>query len=555
MAEPAIEGNRVRFAYTGLDGVLRVSDVRFAPAWRLSADRAVLELHLEPGEHAQTSWFVGCQVGERQAAATDFDAALGAVRLARRHSVESFPEITSNNEYFDSWIAGSLRDIAMLCAPRPTGPYVYAGIPWFATMFGRDGLLTAFETLAFAPALAAGTLRGLAAAQGSGFDPRRDEEPGKILHEVRSGEMAATGEVPFGRYYGSVDSTPLFLCLLGAYADRTGDLALVQELWPAALAAMECIERNLDARGYLAYERRTAKGLVNQGWKDSHDSISHADGRLAEPPIALCEVQAYVYAARIALAALGRRLGRTAEAEGWSVQAAKLRERFERDFWMPEERCYALALDRDGAPCRVVTSNAGHCLTAGIATQERAADVVARLMRDDCFCGWGVRTLSERARRFNPISYHNGSIWPHDNALLAAGFARYGFGRRAADLMNGLFDASVRLDERRLPELFCGFPRSQCGQPVPYPVACRPQAWAAGSAFLLLQAVLGLNLDAWKHRVTFSGTVLPEGVDYIDIRRLRLNESSVDVRVRRGGRASSVEILERTGELEVIVRK
>jgi glycogen debranching enzyme len=422
-------------------------------------------------------------------------------------------------------------------------------------MFGRDGILTAFETLTFSPSLAAGTLRALAALQGRIHDPIRDEEAGKILHEMRAGEMAATGEVPFGRYYGSVDSTPLFLCLLGAYADRTADLALVNELWPAATAAMEWIERSLDARGYLTYERRTPKGLVNQGWKDSHDSISHADGRLAEPPIALSEVQGYVYGARTALASLSQRLGRAAEAESWTARAATLCESFERDFWMAEENCYALALDRDGQPCRVVSTNAGHCLASGIATRERAAEVVARLMRDDCFCGWGVRTLSAGARRFNPISYHNGSVWPHDNAILAAGFARYGFGRRAADIMDGLFAASVRLDERRLPELFCGFSRSQCADPVPYPVACRPQAWAAGSVFLLLRAVLGLNVDAWKRRVTFSAAVLPDGIDYIDIRGLRVNDASLDLRIRRGGRAASVEVLERSGEIDVIVRK
>jgi glycogen debranching enzyme len=387
------------------------------------------------------------------------------------------------------------------------------------------------------------------------MDEHADAEPGKIVHELRDGEMARLREVPFGRYYGSIDSTPLFLCLLAAYAHRTADLELVRELWPAARAAMEWIDRSVDTRGYVAYARQTSAGLLNQGWKDSHDSISHANGALAEPPIALCEVQAYVHAARHSLAPFARRLGHTAEAETWSTKAAELRDRFEHDFWMPEEHCYALALDRDGQPCRVVASNAGHCLLGGIAKQPHAEQLVARLMRDDCFCGWGLRTLSSKERRYNPMSYHNGSVWPHDNAMVACGFARYGRGDEAARIMSALFEASLRQDDRRLPELFCGFPRAHSDQPVSYPVACRPQAWAAGSVFILLQAALGLEIDAWRHRVTFSGAILPRWLDYVDIHGLRVNEASVDVRVRRGGWGTSVEILGKSGIVEVVVRK
>jgi glycogen debranching enzyme len=318
---------------------------------------------------------------------------------------------------------------------------------------------------------------------------------------------------------------------------------------------MEWIDRSMDSRGYLAYARQTSTGLLNQGWKDSHDSISHTDGGLAEPPIALCEVQAYVYAARHNLGALARRVGHAAEAETWSTEAAELRDRFEDDFWMPEEQCYALGLDRDGRQCQVVASNAGHCLFAGVAKQPHAEQLVARLMREDCFCGWGVRTLSSKERRYNPMSYHNGSVWPHDNALIAAGFARYGSGNEAARVMSALFEASLRQDDRRLPELFCGFSRSHSDQPVSYPVACRPQAWAAGSVFLLLQAALGLEIDGWRRRVTFSGSVLPRWLDYVDIHGLQVKEASVDVRIRRAGWGASVEILGKSGNVDVVVRK
>jgi glycogen debranching enzyme len=451
----------------------------------------------------------------------------------------------------------SLHDLAQLRTEGPPGPYVKAGIPWFATVFGRDGLVTALASLAFTPHLAADVLRTLAALQGQCDDPERDEEPGKIVHELRAGEMAATGEVPFGRYYGSVDATPLFLVLLADYVERTADRAPLEELWPAAVAALAWIERrsDRDGRGYLAYERRTPHGLVHQGWKDSHDAVSHADGSLAEPPIALAEVQAYMYAALRGVARLARLTGRDADESRCEGRATRLRERFNRDFWLDDEGAFALALDREHRPCRVVTTNAGHCLFGGIADREPGLRTIERLLADDVWSGWGLRTLSERAVRFNPMSYHNGSVWPHDNALVAAGFARYGATARAAQVLSALFDASAAVEDRRLPELFCGFARAGQRQPVPYPVACKPQAWAAGSILLLLQAALGLTINAWERRLTMSRAVLPSWLDRIEIRGLRIGDARVDLRVNRGRVGAAVEVMAREGDLDIVVRK
>lgn len=554
---PRVAGHTVTARYHGLDGVARKLRIAFSPArWALEPESAQLAHTIAPGDELHAAVTVSCRTGTaKRRSVADAGAALRALRDERLSTTSLFPTLRSSNARFDDWVTASLRDLAVLRADDPQGAYVYAGIPWFATVFGRDGLITAAETLTFAPEIAAGTLRRLAALQGTRDDPARDEAPGKILHELRHGEMAATGEVPFGRYYGSIDATPLFAWLLAAYVERTADLALAQALWPAALAAMQWITGSLDERGYLAYARRAAGGLVNQGWKDSHEAVMHADGRLAEPPIALCEVQAYVYAALTGMAALAARLGHAAVATDWSDAARQLRERFTRDFWLADEGTFALALDGGGAPCAVVASNAGHCLFAGIASPEHGRAVVERLLRDDSFCGWGVRTLAAANPRYNPMSYHNGSVWPHDNALLAAGCARYGHGGAAQRILGGLFAASDVAEDHRLPELFCGFARGAHDQPVAYPVACRPQAWAAGSVFLLIQAILGLSIDAWKDRIMFTRPTLPEWLDFVELHNLRVRDAAIDLRIVRGRRSAALEVVGKRGDVDVLVRK
>jgi glycogen debranching enzyme len=558
VSAPIVESGCIRLPYKGLDGIQRETVLVFSPAPRhLGATNALFQWELGTGGESILEIRAECNIGKVLSSPHTYASALATIRTERRSWNEQFPVLYSDNENFNDWLNRSLQDLALLRTAGEHGSYVYAGIPWFATIFGRDGLITALETLAFAPELAAGTLRTLAALQGQGYNAERDEEPGKILHEMRHGEMAVLGEVPFGRYYGSVDATPLFLLLLAEYADRTGDLALVRELWPAAIAAMKWIDTDADPDrdGYIEYARRTARGLINQGWKDSHDAIFHADGTLAEAPIALAEVQAYVYAARRGLARLARRLERTAEAITWDAQASLLCERFNRDFWLSEEDTYALALDGHKRPCRVVSSNAGHCLFGGLATEDRASRLIGRLLRDDVFCGWGIRTLSAQAPRYNPMSYHNGSVWPHDNALIAAGFARYGASDRAGQLLTGLFDAALAISDRRLPELFCGFSRQLHQHPVPYPVACKPQAWAAGSVFMILQAMLGLSIDAWGRRVTFDQAVLPPWINRLDIRGLRVCDARIDFSITQGRWGAAVEVIDRQGAVEVIVRK
>ncbi len=556
---PELGRHGILFRYRGRDGRERATRITVdGPLERFGATGFLQPITLAPGERLRLEISIACELaGTPPTPPRHYDEAERARRTTEHAWLDGQASVESSNQFFNDFMARSTADVAMLRSTRDGAPYVYAGIPWFATMFGRDGIITALETLAFAPEIARGTLHRLAALQGSEENAARDEQPGKIVHEVRDDEMAACGEVPFGRYYGSVDSTPLFLVLGAAYVRRTGDLATAETLWPSFERALQWIERygDRDGDGYVEYCRESPQGLANQGWKDSHDAVFHRDGRIAEPPIALVEVQGYVYAAWRGMASLAGRLGKTALARDLTAAAAELRRRFHRDFWMEDERYFAIALDAEKRRCEIVTSNPGHCLWSGIVEPDRAGTVAARLMASDVFCGWGIRTVSERAARFNPMSYHNGSVWPHDNALAAAGMRRYGAIDGALRVLSGLFDTSLFVEHARLPELFCGFERRPHGTPVPYPVACRPQAWAAASPFLLLQAVLGLRFDPAARRIVFHRPALPPWLEWLVIRNLQLGGGAVDVRLSGPRRSSSVEVLRRTGELEVLIRK
>jgi len=465
-------------------------------------------------------------------------------------------EVESSNDIFNEATRRAQADIRMLTSSTPHGPYVYAGIPWFSTIFGRDALITALLTLWSDPHLAQGVLSYLAAHQAEEENPINDAEPGKILHEIRNGEMALLGEVPFRHYYGSVDATLLFVMLAGAYCDRMNDTDFARKIWPNVERALNWaqVHGDIDGDGFIEYRRKTESGLFNQGWKDSHDSIFHKEGRIAEPPIALCEVQAYYYGALLAAAAMANRLALPEVAIAHRRRAEELRRRFNETFWCEELDTFALALDGDKALCRVRSSNAGHALFTGIADNELARRTARTLMDETSMSGWGIRTIATNEVRFNPMSYHNGSIWPHDNAMIALGFARYGYKSYVARIFEGLFSAAAYIDLRRLPELFCGFPRRPGRGPTYYPVACSPQAWAAASLLSLVQAALGLDCDPVNREIRLEQPTLPRFLDEITLRRVQAGSGLLDFTLRRVGREVAANALERAGGASLLLK-
>jgi glycogen debranching enzyme len=446
-----------------------------------------------------------------------------------------------------------LDDLDQLLNHGPAGdPFVAAGVPWYSCLFGRDSLITSLQLLPLNAAVARDTLVLLARLQATSTDEWRDAQPGKILHELRTGEMARANEIPFTPYYGTIDATPLWLMLLDEYQRWTADDELVDQLWPHALAAVAWLDDcgDLDGDGLIEYHRASERGLTNQGWKDSWDAISMRDGTLATPPIALVEVQAYAYAGRQGIARLAELRGDTDLAARQRQRAERLRGQFEEEFWMADAGIYALALDGAKRQVDAIASNAGHALWAGICTPERAADVARALTSEDMWSGWGIRTLSTTTGGYNPIGYHSGSVWPHDNAIIAAGLMRYGLADAAALVVGGLLRASEGFAEARLPELFSGFSRAEATRPVPYPVACSPQAWAAGSIFQLVGAMLGLQPDAGAGRLAVR-PALPEWLDDVAIRRLRVGAAAIDLTVSRRAGGYDVDVQKVAGELDV----
>lgn len=461
------------------------------------------------------------------------------------------------NGQFNAWFNRAVSDLHMMTTALPTGPYPYAGLPWFNTPFGRDGLITALECLWMRPELALGVLRYLAATQATAIEADRDAEPGKILHETRTGEMAALREIPYGRYYGSVDATPLFVLLAGAYYDRTADRDSVAALWPNIARALAWIENygDADGDGLVEYQRKTSTGLLHQGWKDSGDAICHADLSPADGPIALCEVQGYVFAAWRAAARLALALERHDEVPIFESRADHVKRRFEDLFWCEDLGTYALALDGAKRPCRVRSSNAAHGLFTGIADPERALRIAQTILHSDFFSGWGVRTLAAGEPHYNPLSYHNGSVWPHDNALIALGLARYGETKSAARLLSGLFEAGQCFELNRMPELFCGFSRHAGVGPIPFPVACAPQSWSAASVFLLIQASLGITIDGRARRVVFNRPILPASLPELHIFDLEVGGSRVDLLLTRHDDDVSIRALRKQGQVSVLVEE
>ncbi|MEE7478033.1 amylo-alpha-1,6-glucosidase [Methylobacterium hispanicum] len=583
-------GTEVQFRYVGLDEIVRTTSLHFGPKPKsLEPGRAVFEVELPPGGRASlfirvvfeahkafTSAPAAEQVGEDAAAklslaagsshakppkglseGTIFARAYRDTRRDQRALTAGITTIISSNDQFNEGACRATADLYMLASRTPEGIYPFAGIPWYSTVFGRDGIITAMMALWIDPNFARGVLGYLAATQAKAVDPAADAQPGKVLHETRRGEMAMLGEVPFRHYYGTIDGTPLFVMLAWEYYSVTGDRETIAKVWPALKLALAWMNTygDRDGDGFVEYARDTDKGLENQGWKDSHDSIFHADGQLAKGPIALCEVQGYVYAAKNGMAKLAAMLGHDDLAETLTHEARTLREKFDAAFWNEEIGTYALALDGAKKQCAVRSSNAGHALFTGIALPERAARVAENLLSKDGFNGWGVRTIARGEARYNPMSYHNGSIWPHDNAMIAMGLARYDLKPEAARIFQGMFETSLYQDSKRLPELFCGFMRRRQRGPVSYPVACSPQAWAAAAPFAFLAACLGMELDHGRNRVRFRNPILPPFLDGISIYNLKLGASRLDLRLQRHQDDVTVSVLRRTGDAQVAMVK
>ncbi len=561
-----VDGQRVVFSYDGLDKTRRTTTIVLEGAlleavddhdlWPGASILASWRTTLPAGGTLKVGWTVGYTIESSEGSAAS--ASPTTSRAARRAEMPfAVPGISTDHELLDRTLARSIADLGAL---RNDGPaegehYLAAGIPWFATLFGRDSLISALETVAFVPSFAVATLEVLARLQATRDDPWQDAEPGKILHEMRTGEMARAGETPHAAYYGSIDSTPLWLILLGETHAWTGDDAMLDKLWPNALAALSWIETSgdLDGDGFIEYQRRSRLGLLNQGWKDSGDAIRNLDGLPAEGPIALAEVQGYAYAARRAMAKLARHRGDAELGARLDAAADDLRLKFDAAFWLPDARFYAMALDGKKRPVASIASNPGQALWSGIVPPERAGRVAERMLEPDMFSGWGIRTFAAGQRGYNPVGYHTGSIWPHDNALIAAGFKATGSAEEANLVAGRLIEAAQWFPDLRLPELFCGFARESVGAPVAYPVACSPQAWSAASPFYLIHTMLGLRADATKRRLELVRPTLPDWLGKLTITGLPVGDDSVDLLFHRWRGRTSAELLGRRGSIDVII--
>ncbi|HEU4674199.1 MAG TPA: glycogen debranching N-terminal domain-containing protein [Candidatus Limnocylindrales bacterium] len=567
LEQPRWDGDDLVFGYAGKDGVTRTLRASFTPR---PADRTDdgCRIDLEVPARGEASVEVRLRIGEQiePGAAPIEHRAPEEHRHRPRTALhvedgglpwagggEWATAVRSTDLLFDALVSRSLDDLRILRGELDGKAYYAAGVPWFSTLFGRDSLISAWQTLAFDPRVAAATLRLLAGRQGAKDDEWRDEEPGKILHELRIGELARLDEIPQTPYFGTVDATPLFLLVLAEHARWVGTLDLFHDLRSNVDRALGWIDRTMErGGGYLAYDSTTKRGLVNQGWKDSGDAIVDADGEIAKPPIALPEVQGYVHRAWRGIADLRERDGDAAGAADLRRKADDLRARFERDFWSDSLGTYALALSEGGRRCEVVASNAGQVLLSGIPSDDHAAAVAKRLMKDDIFAGWGVRTLSSSEVAYNPIGYHLGTVWPHDNSLIAEGFRRYRADDAAERILTSLVEASADFDHQRLPECFAGFDRRSFGIPVRYPVACHPQAWAAGSIPHLLTATLGLRPDGFDHRLRVVRPRLPRFIDRLEVRGLPIGSRRVGLTFTATGGETRVETTKADG-VDVVV--
>jgi glycogen debranching enzyme len=553
-----VENGYMIFSYLGLDDVMRETKIRFAPAPdSIDQKTAGYEIALPPKEPMQIEIEIAFTEKNEKTKPLRFEQARQAMNMYMERAHQYCAGIFTSNDQFNDWINRSRSDLITMTTQTHHGLYPYAGVPWFCTAFGRDGIITAMECLWVEPELAKGVLQFLAHTQAKEHNDFQDAEPGKIFHETRGGEMANLKEIPFKMYYGTIDATPLFISLAGAYLERTNDVATIQNIWPHIQRALKWIDEygDVDGDGFLEYKTKSAKGLTNQGWKDSEDSVFYEDGGLAQDPIALCEVQGYVYDAKVRAAEIAGVLGH-AELQGQlQEEARQLKIKFNDMFWSETKQTYVLALDGKKKPCNVVSSNAGHCLFSGIATRDRARVMAEKFMDEKMFSGWGIRTIAEDEARYNPMSYHNGSVWPHDNAMIAQGFSRFGLMTEASRTLAGIFETALFMPGKRLPELFCGFQRVKGKAPTLYPVACSPQAWAVGAVFMLLQACLGMQINAVKNSITFCDPTLPPFLNDITITNLRLNNKQIVLQIRKTNEGIEAHVLSPGTNVEVKIIK
>lgn len=547
------------FAYQGLDGVLMASRINFVqlPPDTLEGNTAIWQFHL--GSHETQTLGIRLQplTGDRPTSRVffppTFQDADTAARQEQERWFEQITQIRSDRADLNTIVEQAERDIYLLLQSFESGRALAAGIPWFSTLFGRDSLIAAAQTIILDPRIARDTLTILAHYQGQSDSDWHDEDPGKILHELRFGEMARNREIPHTPYYGTVDATPLWLMLYADYYAWSGDRATIEQLWPNALEAVKWIENRCRETGYLSYRKRSSRGIDNQGWKDSGDCIVDRHGQMVSGPIALCEVQGYVYAALMRSSQIARELQHLELSQRWEALAKDLKERFNRDFWLREQEYCALALDGEGNPVDSITSNPGHCLHLGILEPEKADRVARRLRSRDLFSGWGIRTLSSLSPAYNPIGYHLGSVWPHDNALIATGLRSLGYIDQSFAIAKGLFDAIEHQPQRRPPELFCGYERRGKHSPIPYPVACSPQAWATGSIFQLLQTMANPIPDAINNTLTIRNPALPDHLNTLSVRNLKVGNSRIDLEFERTGKAIACRTTKHEGDLRVII--
>jgi len=559
LQRPTVDRSRVVLGYRGLDGEVRTTTIRFSPAPdEVDESKAVFRTECGPGDDLEIVLEVVPEVGGTSAPRTTMQHAEDRLTREYTHWRKRCTRFKTSNIQLSQFLDRAILDLRMLTAHDEGGAeYLDAGVPWYSALFGRDALITSYQALAVNSDLAWGTLRGLAALQGKQDDEWREEEPGKILHEVRVGELAMAGEVPHTPYFGSVDATPLWLSVLhGAYR-WTGDLDAVRELWPNVLAALSWIDEHgdLDGDGYVEYRRRSPLGLDNQGWKDSSDAIVHPDGTEARPPIALVEVQGYVFQAKRNVARLAWDLGEADLAERLEREAEDLKARFNRDFWMEGDGYYALALDAEKRPVATITSNPGHCLWSRIADEDKAPKVVRRLLSPALSSGWGIRTLAARQAPYDAIGYHTGTVWPHDNALIAHGMRRYGFDREARQVLDGLALAGAFFPYARFPELFCGFSADEVPVPVQYPVACRPQAWASGAPLLMVRTYGGLSADAPRNVLYIDRPRLPPWLERVEVLGMRVGKARLDLVFTNNQGVTATEVPRKDGDIEVLIRQ